>query len=44
MITYDESTFFANDSCRKVWNLDGYGILRPEKKGKRIIVSESFLL
>ena len=27
MITYDESTFSANGSCRKVWTLEGYRIL-----------------
>ncbi len=43
MIKYDKSTFSANDGCRKVWTLDGYGILRPKKKGKRIMVSD-FLL
>lgn len=25
--THDESTFFANNGCQKVWTLDGHGIL-----------------
>ena len=29
MIKYDEKTFSANEGRRKVWTLDGYGILRP---------------
>ncbi len=44
MITHDESTFSANDGRRKVWILDGHGILQPEEKGKRIMVSDFFLL
>ena len=32
MITHDESTFSANDGRRKVWTLDGHGILRPKGK------------
>ena len=43
MITYDKSTFFANDGRRKVWTLDGHAILRPKIKGKEIMVSD-FLL
>ncbi len=43
MITYDESTFSANDMRRKVWTLNGQGILRPKRKGKGIMVSD-FLL
>lgn len=27
MITHDESTFFANDGRKKVWTLNGQGIL-----------------
>ncbi len=43
MITYNESTFSANDDRRKVWTLDGHGILRPKRKRKGIMVSD-FLL
>ncbi len=43
MITYDESTFFANDKRRKVWTLNGQDILRPKIKKKGIMVS-NFLL
>ena len=43
MITHDESTFSANDGRRKVWTLNGQGILRPKRKEKRIMVSD-FLL
>ena len=43
MITNDESTFSANDGCRKEWTLDGHGILRPKRKRKRIMVSDFFL-
>lgn len=43
MITHDESTFSAIDGRRKVWTLDGHGILRPKGKGKGIMVSD-FLL
>ena len=43
MITHDKSIFSANDSCRKVWTLDGHGILRPGEKGKGIMVSDFFL-
>ena len=43
MITYDESTFSANDGGRKVWTLDEHGILRPKKKGKQIMVSDFHL-
>ena len=40
MITHDESSFSANDDRRKVWTLDGHGILRPKTKGKGIMVSD----
>ena len=43
MITHDESTFSANDGRRRVWTLDGHGILRPKGRGKGIMVSD-FLL
>ena len=43
MITCDESTFSANDGHRKVWTLNGQGILRPKRKGKGIMVLD-FLL
>ena len=43
MITYDESTFFANNERKKVWTLNGQGILRPKGRGKGIMVSD-FLL
>ena len=43
MITHDESTFSANDGRRKVWTLNGQGILRPKGKGRGIMVSD-FLL
>ena len=43
MITNDEITFSANDGRRKVWTLNGHGILRPKGKGKEIMVSD-FLL
>ena len=43
MITHDRSTFSLHDSRRKVWTLEGYGILCPKSKGKGIIVSD-FLL
>ena len=43
MITYDESTFSANNDRRKLWTLDGHGILRPKRKEKRIMVLEFFL-
>ena len=43
MITHDESTFSAHDSRRKVWTLEGHGILRPKSKGRGIMVSD-FLL
>ena len=43
MITRDESTFSANNGRRKIWTLDGHGILRPKGKGKSIMVSD-FLL
>ncbi len=41
MIKHDEIRFFANDRRRKVWTLDGNGILQPKRKG--IMVSD-FLL
>ena len=43
MITHDESIFSANDRCRLVWTLNDQGILRPQGKGKEIMVSD-FLL
>ncbi len=43
MITHDESTFFANDWRKKVWTLNGQGILRLKRKGKGIMVLD-FLL
>lgn len=43
MITHDENTFSANDKRRRVWTLDGYGILQPKGKGRGIIVL-NFLL
>ena len=43
LITHDESTFSANNSCRKVWTFEGHGIIRPKGKGRRIMVSD-FLL
>ena len=43
MITYNKSTFSANDSRQKVWTLDGHGILHPKEKRKRIMVLD-FLL
>ena len=43
IITNDENTFSANNGRRKVWILDGHGILRPKGKRKRIMVS-NFLL
>ena len=43
MITYDESTFSANDGHQKVWTLDGHEILRPKSKGRSIMVLD-FLL
>ena len=43
MITHDESTFSANDGRRRVWTLDGHGILRPKGRRKGIMVSD-FLL
>ncbi len=43
MIIYDESTFSVNDERRKVWTLNGQGILRPKRKEKGIMISD-FLL
>ncbi len=43
MITHDESTFSVNDDRRKIWTLDGHGILRPKRKEKGIMVSDFFL-
>ena len=43
MITHDESTFSANNDCRKVWTKDGQGILRPKGKGRGIMTLD-FLL
>ena len=43
MITHDESTFFINNWRKKVWTLNGQGILRPKGKRKGIMVSD-FLL
>ena len=43
MIKYDKSTFSANDGCRKIWILNGQGILRPKGKRKEIMVLD-FLL
>lgn len=43
MITHDESTSSANDGRKKVWTLNGQGILRPKGRGKGIMVSD-FLL
>ena len=43
MITHDESMFLANDGRRRVWTLDGHGILRPKGRRKGIMVS-NFLL
>ena len=43
MIIYKESTFFANNRFRKIDTFNSYGILRPKKKGKEIIVF-NFLL
>ncbi len=44
MITYDKSLFSADDGCRKLWSLNGQGILRPKKKRKRITISDFLLL
>ncbi len=43
LITYDKSTFSANDGRRKVLTLNGQGILHPQEKRKEIIVTD-FLL
>lgn len=43
MITHDESIFSANDRRKKVWILNGQGILRLKGRGKGIMVSD-FLL
>lgn len=43
MITYDESTFNANDGSRQVWQKKNHFILCSKGKGKGIIVSD-FLL
>ncbi len=43
MITYDESTFSANDGCWKVWTPNSQGILRLKGEKKGIMVSD-FLL
>lgn len=43
MITHDESTFSANDRCRKVWTFEGHRIFRSKGKRRGIIVSD-FLL
>lgn len=42
MITYDESIFFANDSCWKIWISKSYNIFCPKRKDKSIIVSNIF--
>ena len=43
IMIHDESTFSANDGRRKVWTLEGHGILRPKGRGKGIMISD-FLL
>lgn len=43
IITHNEITFSANNSCRKVWIFKEYGILRSKRKERGIIVSD-FLL
>ena len=43
IITNDESIFSANNRRKKVWILNGQGILRPKRKRKGIMVSD-FLL
>lgn len=43
MITHNESTFSANNSCQKVWTFEGHGILCPKGKRRSIIVSDFFL-
>lgn len=40
MITYDENTFSANNSYRKVWTFEGYGIFYLKGKKRDIIVSD----
>lgn len=44
MIKYDESTFSAIDGRRKIWTLNGQGILRPKGKRREIMVSDFLLL
>ena len=44
MITYDKSTFSANDSRRKVWTLEGREILWPKGRRKGIMISDFLLL
>lgn len=39
MITHDKSIFFANNGRKKVWTLNGQGILRLKGKKEEIIVS-----
>ncbi len=40
MIKYEKNTFPANDIRQKVWTLDEYGILRPKRKEKGIMMSD----
>lgn len=42
-ITYDKSTFNANDSRRQVWQEKNHSILQPKGRGKGMMVSD-FLL
>lgn len=44
MITYNKSTFFANDGQQKIQTLDGNAILQLKRKRKRIMVLDFLLL
>ena len=43
LITHNESTFNANDSCQQVWQKESHSTLCSKGKGKRIMVSNSTL-
>ena len=43
IITYDESTFSANDGIQKAWTRKGASFLQPKGRGQGIMVFEFFV-
>lgn len=40
MITYDESTFSASNSCQKIWTFENHAIFCPKGKKRGIMMSD----